>query len=113
TVVGNRNHIETEPLIGCFMNFLPLRSRVAPEESAARLLERLKATVLESYAHFDYPFEKVVEAVNPNRKVNENPLYNVAFLMQNFLRYSFRGDDLQAKYAAIERLGSVLDLRFV
>ncbi len=84
TVTANRNHLETEHLLGCLMNFLPLRARVLAEASGIELLRQLKATVLEAHHYQDCPFEKVVEAINPERAKNRNPLYNVAFLMQNF-----------------------------
>jgi len=98
TVVAGRTSREVENLIGCFMNFLPVRTRVAGNETGLSLLDQVKTTVLESYAHQECPFDKIVEVVNPDRKLNQNPLYNVGFLLQNYphnvftLRRAHRND---------------------
>jgi amino acid adenylation domain-containing protein/FkbH-like protein len=113
TVVANRNKLETENLIGCFMNFLPVRSQLTGDETGRELLERVKASVFEMYAHQDCPFEKIVEAVNPERRLNQNPLYNVAFLLQNFPRTYTFSDTLEAAALPTERHTSLLDLRLV
>ncbi|MBV9340077.1 MAG: non-ribosomal peptide synthetase, partial [Acidobacteria bacterium] len=43
TISANRDHMEIENLIGCCTNFLPLRSRVIPDQSALDFLRRTKA----------------------------------------------------------------------
>jgi non-ribosomal peptide synthetase component F len=94
TVVAGRTHQEIENLIGCFMNFLPIRVQFGERDSGLETIERLKATVIESYAHQDCPFDKIVEAVNPSRKLNQNPLYNVGLLLQNYPGNIFSADGL-------------------
>ncbi|HEX8190221.1 MAG TPA: amino acid adenylation domain-containing protein, partial [Pyrinomonadaceae bacterium] len=113
TVVAGRNRMETEDLIGCFMNFLPVRSTLADGETGAEFLDRLKGTVFEMYAHQDCPFEKIVEALNPERLPHRNPLYNVAFLMQNFPREHSFSPALEASVVPAERHAALLDLRVV
>jgi FkbH-like protein len=113
TVIAGRNRREIEPLIGCFMNFLPLRVKLSGNESGLELLTQVKATILEAQAHQDCPFEKIVEAVNPERKENENPLYNAAFLLQNYPRNLLGSDHLQATLVPLEARAALLDLRFV
>src|SRR5256885_396905 len=86
TVVAGRNRREVEKLIGCFMNFLPLRSKIEGQESVLDLLKAVKSVVFDAYSHQDCPFERIVEVVNPAQRRRQNPLYNVAFLLQNFPR---------------------------
>ena len=113
TVVSNRSRVETENLIGCFMNFLPIRTETSEEETGLQLLRQIKNAVLGMYAHHDCPFEKIVEAANVERKPDQNPLYNVAFLLQNFPRtYNFSAA-LEASMIPSARDSSLLDLRFV
>src|SRR3954471_10477596 len=83
TVVAGRNQREIEGLIGCFMNFLPLRTQLSGSSTALQLIEQVKTTVFEGHSHQECPFEKIVEAINPARRHNQNPLYNVGFLLQN------------------------------
>ncbi|SPE63311.1 putative Phenylalanine racemase (ATP-hydrolyzing) [Verrucomicrobia bacterium] len=112
TVVAGRNRREIENVIGCFMNFLPIRTKVLPQESAQRLLARVRQTVLEAQAHQECPFEKMVEAINPERKLNQNPLYNVALLLQNFPDDKFQAQGLEATPLPVTMEAALLDLRF-
>jgi amino acid adenylation domain-containing protein/FkbH-like protein len=114
TVSANRNYPELENLIGCFIDFLPLRARLSSGQTALDLLGQVKATVLESFAHQDCPFAKIIEAVKPNREAGRTPIYNVAFLMQNFAREAHFSETLRANMLPTARgLGGLLDLRFV
>ncbi|HLP78276.1 MAG TPA: HAD-IIIC family phosphatase, partial [Candidatus Paceibacterota bacterium] len=112
TVVAGRNRREMESVIGCFMNFLPIRTTISGEESSQELLAKAKSAVLEAQEHQDCPFEKIVEAVNPERRQNQNPLYNVALLLQNFPTQIFRSQFLEATSLPVDLEAALLDLRF-
>lgn len=112
TVVAGRSRRDIENVIGCFMNFLPLRGTIRDDETASELIARLKTTVLEAQSHQDCPFEKIVEAINPERRLNQNPLYNVAFLLQNFPSEIFNSGTFQARVMPVETGAALLDLRF-
>ncbi|HEY9420993.1 MAG TPA: amino acid adenylation domain-containing protein, partial [Thermoanaerobaculia bacterium] len=59
--VANRNRLETEPLIGFFVNILVLRGRLEGDPAFADFLQQVRATALGAYEHQDVPFEKLVE----------------------------------------------------
>ncbi len=113
TVAAGRTRREVENLVGCFMNFLSLRLNFAGNENGMDVLSLVKATVLESHAHLDCPFEKVVEAVNPERHQHRNPIYNVAFLLQNFPRLVLATPQLTGTFLSVDPDAALLDLRFV
>jgi FkbH-like protein len=113
TVAAGRTRREIENLVGCFMNFLPLRVKVAADTTASQLLAAIKGTVLEAQAHQDCPFEKIVEAINPARGIHRNPLYNVALLLQNFPSGVLSNSRLSAQFMRVPINASLLDLRFV
>jgi FkbH-like protein len=113
TVVANRDRPETEGLIGCFINFLALRSRLSGEETGGQRLRRESEELLTAYSYGDYPFEKVVEALNPPRQGHRPPLYNVALLLQNFPLDLFFDTSLQVKPLGIDNPFALLDLRLV
>ena len=113
TVSANRNHVEVERLIGCFMNFLALRLQLTGRENAKEIVGKVNQTVLGAYAHQEFPFEKLIEALNPERALNVNPLYNVALLMQNFPEIAFRSSSLEARFVPLNTEVAFLDLRFV
>ncbi|MCG1042949.1 amino acid adenylation domain-containing protein [Mycetohabitans sp. B8] len=83
TPSANRHHPQIEPLIGFFVNTLALRLDVSGEPSATQLLERVRRTTLEAQAHQDVPFEQVVEIVQPPRRLEHTPLFQVMFAWQS------------------------------
>ncbi|BBD64375.1 amino acid adenylation domain-containing protein [Nostoc commune NIES-4072] len=83
TDIANRNRIETENLIGFFVNQLVLRSNLFGNPSFREYLQQVRKVCLEAYAHQDLPFEKLVSALNPKRDLNQTPLFQVKFLLQN------------------------------
>ncbi|WP_346728620.1 non-ribosomal peptide synthase/polyketide synthase, partial [Corallococcus exiguus] len=83
TDVANRNHAETESLIGFFINQLVLRLRMEGDPTFTELLAQAKQVSMDAYAHQDLPFEEVVRAINPDRTTAHAPLFQVKFVLQN------------------------------
>jgi len=81
TPIANRQQLEVENLIGFFLNTLVLRLNFAGDPSFRDLLERVRETALAAYAHQDLPFEKLVEKLRPERSLHHNPLFQVAFTL--------------------------------
>ncbi|MEV7436544.1 amino acid adenylation domain-containing protein, partial [Streptomyces griseoviridis] len=77
--VGNRDRLETENLIGLFVNTLILRSRLAPGDTFASQLREVRASMLRADAHRDLPFEKLVEEIQPVRDLSRHPLFQVTY----------------------------------
>ncbi|HZF09879.1 MAG TPA: non-ribosomal peptide synthase/polyketide synthase [Thermoanaerobaculia bacterium] len=83
TPIAGRNHSETEDLMGFFANVLVLRARLAGDPTVEQLLARVRETTLGAYAHQDLPFERLVAALQPDRHLAHNPLFEVVFALQN------------------------------
>ncbi len=83
TDIANRNRIEIENLIGFFVNQLVLRSNLSGNPTFSDFLQQVRKVCLEAYAHQDLPFEKLVSALNPKRDLNQTPLFQVKFILQN------------------------------
>ena len=81
--IANRNRWEIEGLIGFFVNTLAYRATLSRRQTFRQLLDQIRETTLEAYAHQDLPFERVVEELHPERNVSYNPLFQVAFALQN------------------------------
>ncbi|MDJ1168163.1 amino acid adenylation domain-containing protein [Roseofilum sp. BLCC_M154] len=83
TPIANRNRSEIEGLIGFFVNTLVLRSQLDGDLSFSELLQQVRQTCLDAYAHQDVPFEQLVEALQPERSLSHSPIFQVIFALQN------------------------------
>jgi amino acid adenylation domain-containing protein/non-ribosomal peptide synthase protein (TIGR01720 family) len=63
--IAHRQRAETAPLVGLFLNTLALRARVAPDQSFAALLDGVRRSAFDAFAHQDVPFDQVLDAVKP------------------------------------------------
>jgi amino acid adenylation domain-containing protein len=108
--VAGRNRAETEGLIGLFVNQLVLLVRQSEQQSFSELLAQVRADALAAYAHQDLPFDRLVEALNPARRLSHNPLFQVMFGFQNTLTSTLQlpGLKLSGMDAASEK--SVFEL---
>jgi amino acid adenylation domain-containing protein len=97
SAIANRNRAEIEPLIGLFVNMLALRIDLSDNPTFRELLQQVKAVTLRAYEHQDLPFETVVEELRPDRSLDNSPLYQVCFVLQNIPPelLHFTGTDVQ------------------
>jgi amino acid adenylation domain-containing protein len=82
--LANRPRPELEPLVGCFVNTVALRTEIQGRPSFVELLAKVRATCLEAYANQDVPFELVVEKLSHgrDRTLSHSPLFQVMLTLQ-------------------------------
>lgn len=81
--VANRAHPEVENMLGLFVNTLPIRIKHRPEISLPEFLKTVRESSLSAYARQNVPFERIVEAVQPQRDLARHPLFSTIFAMQD------------------------------
>uniref|UniRef100_UPI00313D0246 amino acid adenylation domain-containing protein n=1 Tax=Pseudomonas sp. TH32 TaxID=2796397 RepID=UPI00313D0246 len=81
--IANRNRVETEGLIGFFVNTQIMKSEFSAQLRVEDLLQQVKQHALDAQAHQDLPFEQLVEALQPERSLSHNPLFQVMFNHQS------------------------------
>ncbi|MDQ3652504.1 MAG: amino acid adenylation domain-containing protein [Acidobacteriota bacterium] len=108
--IANRTRIETEGLIGFFVNTLVMRGDLSGDPTFRELLSRAKETALGAYAHQDLPFEQLVEELQPERDLSNNPLFQVIFALQNARPSPLQLAGLTLSQLGVKRVTSKFDL---
>ncbi|MCE2029778.1 non-ribosomal peptide synthetase [Sessilibacter corallicola] len=81
--VANRQHQDTEALVGFFANTLVLRGDLSNQPTFADFLQQIKQVIVDAQMHQDVPFEQLVEQLNVPRTQAYSPLFQVMFTWQN------------------------------
>ncbi len=79
---AGRERRELEPLIGYFINPLPVRVSLAGDVTCGGLIGRVRERVLAAFAHAALPFGQVVEAVQPPRDPARSPVFQAMLIFQ-------------------------------
>ncbi|MGG4264539.1 amino acid adenylation domain-containing protein [Peribacillus simplex] len=73
-----------EKSIGLFLNTIVLRSHIQRQDSFIKVIDNMKKVVVEAFMNQDIPFERIVEAIQPERSLNSNPIFDI---MVNYINY--------------------------
>jgi amino acid adenylation domain-containing protein/thioester reductase-like protein len=80
---ANRFDLESEDVLGLFVNSFGVRIGLAPELSLVSLVDRLRDQVLESFEYLNVSLEAVVDALKLERSLSYNPLFQVMVAYQS------------------------------
>jgi amino acid adenylation domain-containing protein len=83
SAIAGRNRAQIEGLIGFFTNTIVLRARLSGDMTFREALRQVRQTCLDAYMHQDMPFEKLVEALRPERDLSRTPIVQAGFALQN------------------------------
>jgi amino acid adenylation domain-containing protein len=97
TSIANRTRKEVEGLIGFFVNTLVIRTALGGNPSFRELVNRERTVALGAYGHQELPFEKLVEAINPDRDLSRSPLFQIMMELQNTQREELKISGLKVK----------------
>jgi amino acid adenylation domain-containing protein len=111
--IANRRVAELEPLIGMMVNSLVLRADLGGDPTFRELLERVRRTTLEAYAHQDMPFERLVGELAPERDASRNPLFQVMFSFHDAAVPDLDFGGLQAGFLVEHNRSAKTDLNVI
>ncbi|MEF2074233.1 condensation domain-containing protein [Consotaella aegiceratis] len=83
TTLANRYLHEFEGIIGPFVNNVAIRNKLDLAGTIASTMDKVKASVLEAFAHGLLPFHRVVRDMGRERHGNVTPVIQVLFVWQN------------------------------
>ena len=110
TPVANRERKEIEGLIGFFVNTLVLFVDTGKSPSARKFLGDVRKTALDAFENQDLPFEQLVDELQPARSLNQNPLFQVMFMLQNVPRSEVQLGEITLQPFSVDTQTAKFDL---
>ena len=80
---AGRGHSDLKNQIGFFVNTLALRGTVNPEDNFDKVFEHYSDVVLKAFEHEIFPFDQLVEELNPTRDRSRSPIFDIMLVLQN------------------------------
>ncbi|PYQ62552.1 MAG: hypothetical protein DMF53_12725 [Acidobacteria bacterium] len=80
--VANRNRLETENVVGFFVNTLALRGDLGGDPAFRQILARVREVAVEAFAYEDLPLDLVVDELRPEQRLHLPSQFQVALGFQ-------------------------------
>ncbi|WP_019465570.1 non-ribosomal peptide synthetase [Dyella japonica] len=110
TPVRGRDRVETEGIMGLFVNALPLRVAVDPDAPFRDVLQQVRRVVLDAFAHPDVPFEQLVFALGLARDESRPPISQAMFSFQDARRRIVSWGELSHEHLPVFQRGAADDI---
>ncbi|PWK15791.1 condensation domain-containing protein [Tumebacillus permanentifrigoris] len=108
--ISGRGPAEIHGVIGAFINSLALRSHVSSDMTFRELLQQVKQRTMEAFEHQDIPFERVLDAVQPERVPGHTPVFQVMFNLNKSVPPIKLSGGLELEYELIDHEAVKFDL---
>ncbi|WP_305812004.1 AMP-binding protein [Photobacterium leiognathi] len=110
TPASNRHYPDVDSIFGLFVNTVAIRSSCNDELSFAKLLEQVRDTTLAAFENQDVSFDKVVEALQQERNLSFNPIFQVMFDYQHRDELTLSMKGIQSEAHLVDPKSSRFDL---
>ncbi len=113
TATSGRFHADLAPIVGMFVNTLPLRNKPKAKDSFTTFLAAVQENTLAAFDNQLYQYEDLVDALEIERNTSRNPLFDVFFLYNDIIDVdSFRNETISVKPSKSLVTKSKFDLSF-
>ncbi|MFB9907697.1 amino acid adenylation domain-containing protein [Allokutzneria oryzae] len=110
TVTAARNRPELAGTIGFFTNTVVVRAQVDRDQQFLDFLADVKATVLDALAHDEVPFDRLVDALQPQRDPSRTPLFQAMVVLRSYQKQSLELKGLRSEEFSLPRDSSTFDI---
>lgn len=107
---AGRTRVDTEPIVGMFVNTLAIRSSCAADRTFRELLHEVRTRSLEAHARQELPFEKLVQELQPVRDLSRNPIVQTFFSLQDTPDHALALDDVVVTEEQLDQQTAKFDL---
>lgn len=110
TPVSGRSHIDTEEIVGMFVNTVAMRNYPRGEKTFGEFLHEVKINALKAYENQDYQFEKLIEILNIEKDSSRNPLFDTMMVYQNIGESSLEIEGISLEHIELNDKVSQFDM---
>ncbi|MEU9045986.1 MULTISPECIES: amino acid adenylation domain-containing protein [unclassified Kitasatospora] len=110
--IAGRTDERYDEVVGYFVNPLVLRLDTSGDPTFRQLLKRVRRTDLQGFAHQEFPFERLITALNPRRSLAWHPLFQVMLAFQNTPEAALTLPGIHTEIAEAGPGGAKFDLSF-
>lgn len=113
SAVAGRDHPDLENQIGFYVNTIALRDNIKGEDSFDAVIRKVKQTTEEAFEHEVYPFNRLVEDLDLDRKMDHSPVFDVMVNHQDSRESEFRLGDVKTSEFKTDYSTAKYDLTFL
>jgi hypothetical protein len=85
TFAAGLHREEFKNLLGIFVNFLPISTKLDGDPDFIELLKRVRETTLDAYSHHELPFPKLMKEVRPKLFAGEDRAFQAVFVYDSHM----------------------------
>lgn len=112
TPIANRDSKEIKPILGFFVNMLPLRMNINHGVSFMEMLSSVKSMANGALINRATPFEVLVDELNIPRDMSRPPIFQVMFVLQNYFFPKMDAAGIEGTLVDFDTGAAQMDLTF-
>ena len=99
--------------VGFYLNMLPIKSKLDGNDNFAQSLQKVKAQLLQTMDHQEYPFDALVDELHLSRDTSRSPVFDVLVSFENISdNIALNLSDIAVEDYQLPALHSKYDLSF-